>query len=163
MREQYMRSGEGFLLVFSVTERSSFEEIYKFHRQILRVKDRDEFPMLMVGNKVNPVAVFFSRCFTKPARRWISSTKGWFGKRRPNSWPDNWKFRILNAVPKWGWMWIMPFTNWSASFGNSSYRKDRLWRRTISKETRKNAACCEPHNGRLFLCTHHMLRFYYDN
>lgn len=52
MREQYMRSGEGFLLVFSVTERSSFEEIYKFHRQILRVKDRDEFPMLMVGNKV---------------------------------------------------------------------------------------------------------------
>lgn len=53
MREQYMRSGEGFLLVFSVTERSSFDEIYKFHRQILRVKDRDEFPMLMVGNKVS--------------------------------------------------------------------------------------------------------------
>lgn len=53
MREQYMRSGEGFLLVFSVTERSSFDEIFKFHRQILRVKDRDEFPMLMVGNKVS--------------------------------------------------------------------------------------------------------------
>lgn len=52
MREQYMRSGEGFLLVFSVTERSSFDEIFKFHKQILRVKDRDEFPMLMVGNKV---------------------------------------------------------------------------------------------------------------
>lgn len=51
MREQYMRSGEGFLLVFSVTDRSSFEEIYKFHKQILRVKDRDEFPMLLVGNK----------------------------------------------------------------------------------------------------------------
>lgn len=51
MREQYMRSGEGFLLVFSVTERSSFEEITKFHRQILRVKDRDEFPMLIVANK----------------------------------------------------------------------------------------------------------------
>lgn len=51
MREQYMRSGEGFLLVFSVTDHSSFEEIFKFHRQILRVKDRDEFPMLMVGNK----------------------------------------------------------------------------------------------------------------
>ncbi|XP_017776547.1 PREDICTED: ras-like protein 2 [Nicrophorus vespilloides] len=53
MREQYMRSGEGFLLVFSVTERPSFEEMTKFHRQILRVKDRDEFPMLMVGNKVD--------------------------------------------------------------------------------------------------------------
>uniref|UniRef100_A0A0A9YQ74 Ras-like protein 2 n=1 Tax=Lygus hesperus TaxID=30085 RepID=A0A0A9YQ74_LYGHE len=53
MREQYMRSGEGFLLVFAITDRASFDEIYKFHRQILRVKDRDEFPMLMVGNKAD--------------------------------------------------------------------------------------------------------------
>ncbi|XP_025989619.2 ras-like protein 2 [Solenopsis invicta] len=53
MREQYMRSGEGFLLVFAVTDHSSFDEMSKFHRQILRVKDRDEFPMLMVGNKAD--------------------------------------------------------------------------------------------------------------
>ncbi|KAI5645879.1 ras family domain-containing protein [Phthorimaea operculella] len=53
MREQYMRSGEGFLLVFAVTDFNSFEEIYKFHKQILRVKDRDEFPMLLVGNKAD--------------------------------------------------------------------------------------------------------------
>jgi len=53
MREQYMRSGEGFLLVFSLTDRASFEEIYKFHKQVLRVKDRDEFPMLIVGNKAD--------------------------------------------------------------------------------------------------------------
>lgn len=53
MREQYMRSGEGFLLVFAVTDHSSFDEISKFHRQILRVKDRDEFPMLIVGNKAD--------------------------------------------------------------------------------------------------------------
>ena len=26
--------GEGFLLVFSLTDRSSFEEIYKFHKQV---------------------------------------------------------------------------------------------------------------------------------
>lgn len=51
MREQYMRSGEGFLLVFSVTDKSSYDEIYKFHKQILRVKDREEFPMILVGNK----------------------------------------------------------------------------------------------------------------
>ena len=51
MREQYMRSGEGFLLVFSLTDRASFGEIYKFHKQILRVKDRDEFPIILVGNK----------------------------------------------------------------------------------------------------------------
>lgn len=53
MREQYMRSGEGFLLVFAVTDHPSFDEISKFHRQILRVKDRDEFPMLIVGNKAD--------------------------------------------------------------------------------------------------------------
>ena len=29
----------------------SFDEIFKFHKQILRVKDRDEFPMVVVGNK----------------------------------------------------------------------------------------------------------------
>lgn len=51
MREQYMRSGEGFLLVFSLNDHSSFDEIPKFQKQILRVKDRDDFPMLMVGNK----------------------------------------------------------------------------------------------------------------
>ncbi|XP_076467332.1 ras-related protein R-Ras2-like [Babylonia areolata] len=56
MREQYMRSGEGFLLVYSVTDRSSYEEIFKFHKQILRVKDRDEFPMLLVANKSDLVS-----------------------------------------------------------------------------------------------------------
>ena len=34
MREQYMRSGEGFLLVFSLADRTSYEEIYKFHKQV---------------------------------------------------------------------------------------------------------------------------------
>lgn len=51
MREQYMRTGEGFLLVYSVASRMSFEEISSFHQQILRVKDEDEFPMVVVGNK----------------------------------------------------------------------------------------------------------------
>lgn len=51
MREQYMRSGEGFLLVFSLSDRRSFEEAARFHKDILRVKDRDEFPVMLVGNK----------------------------------------------------------------------------------------------------------------
>merc|ERR1719354_869267 len=51
MREQYMRSGEGFLLVFSVADKLSFNEINNFQRQILRVKDREEYPMVLVGNK----------------------------------------------------------------------------------------------------------------
>ena len=51
MREQYMRTGEGFLLVYSITSRNSFEEISTFHQQILRVKDRDSFPVIVVANK----------------------------------------------------------------------------------------------------------------
>lgn len=51
MREQYMRTGEGFLLVYSITSRNSFEEISTFHQQILRVKDQDTFPVIVVANK----------------------------------------------------------------------------------------------------------------
>ncbi len=51
MREQYMRTGEGFLLVYSITSRNSFEEISTFYQQILRVKDRDTFPVVVLANK----------------------------------------------------------------------------------------------------------------
>lgn len=51
MREQYMRTGEGFLLVYSITSRQSFEEIQTFQQLILRVKDKDYLPIIVVGNK----------------------------------------------------------------------------------------------------------------
>lgn len=51
MREQYMRNGEGFLLMYSITSRMSFEEIEGFHQQICRVKDKDHFPMVLIANK----------------------------------------------------------------------------------------------------------------
>lgn len=52
MREQYMRTGERFLLglfrqIEAVLKKSMFQ------RQILRVKDRDEFPMILIGNKAH--------------------------------------------------------------------------------------------------------------
>ena len=46
-----MRTGEGFLLVYSINSRESFEEILTFREQILRVKDKDYFPIIIVGNK----------------------------------------------------------------------------------------------------------------
>ncbi|CAH0715200.1 unnamed protein product, partial [Brenthis ino] len=55
MREQYMRKGDGFLLVYSVTDKQSFENIRHFHTQILRVKDRETYPMLVAANKVDLV------------------------------------------------------------------------------------------------------------
>ncbi|RZF40701.1 hypothetical protein LSTR_LSTR007992 [Laodelphax striatellus] len=55
MREQYMRNGDGYMLVYSVTDKQSFDNIKHFHTQILQVKDRDIFPMLLVANKVDLV------------------------------------------------------------------------------------------------------------
>jgi len=40
MREQYMRTGDGYLLVYSVIDRRSFENVKNFYTQVLRVKDR---------------------------------------------------------------------------------------------------------------------------
>ena len=51
MRDQYMRTGQGFLLVYAITSRGSFDEIVAFKEQILRVKDKDKVPMILVGNK----------------------------------------------------------------------------------------------------------------
>jgi hypothetical protein len=51
MREQYMRTGEGFLLVYSITSRNSFEEISTFYQQILRVRDKDSFSVVVVASK----------------------------------------------------------------------------------------------------------------
>lgn len=57
MREQYMRKGDGFLIVYSVTDVASFESVANFVTQILRVKDRDTCPMLLVANKVDLVSL----------------------------------------------------------------------------------------------------------
>ncbi|KAL6932059.1 hypothetical protein ACO0OL_003533 [Hanseniaspora opuntiae] len=53
MREQYMRTGEGFLLVYSVNSKNSFEELMVYYQQILRVKDSDYVPVFLVGNKAD--------------------------------------------------------------------------------------------------------------
>jgi small GTP-binding protein len=52
LRHQYMRNGDGFLLVYSVTDRSSFQEIIQLKDCIVRVKDDGEYiPMVIIANK----------------------------------------------------------------------------------------------------------------
>ena len=56
MRDQYMRTGEGFLLVFAVNNAKSFEDISAYREQIKRVKDADEVPMVckyLISQKSN--------------------------------------------------------------------------------------------------------------
>jgi GTPase KRas protein len=51
LRDRYMRNGEGFLLVFSIVSRPSFDELKSFKGQICRAKDADSVPMVLAGNK----------------------------------------------------------------------------------------------------------------
>ncbi|XP_065484690.1 ras-related protein Ral-A isoform X1 [Caloenas nicobarica] len=51
IRDNYFRSGEGFLCVFSITELESFAATADFREQILRVKEDENVPFLLVGNK----------------------------------------------------------------------------------------------------------------
>jgi GTPase KRas len=53
MREQYMLGGEGFMLVYAINSRNSFEDLKNFYEQILRVKDKETFPMVVAGNKAD--------------------------------------------------------------------------------------------------------------
>jgi small GTP-binding protein len=51
MRDSYMRTGQGFVLVYSITDPSSCEDCMTIHEQLLRSKDSDEVPLVLVGNK----------------------------------------------------------------------------------------------------------------
>jgi GTPase KRas len=59
LRDQWIRDGQGFVLVYSVCSRSSFTRIRKYHRQVSKVKESvlSEFfnlpyvPIILVGNE----------------------------------------------------------------------------------------------------------------
>jgi Ras-related protein Rap-1B len=50
-RELYMKTGQGFLLVFSITSQSSLNELSDLREQIIRIKDDENVPIVIVGNK----------------------------------------------------------------------------------------------------------------
>jgi len=51
MQDQWMRDGQGFLLVYSIVDRPSFAEVSSLKEKILRTKDMDKVPIVLVGNK----------------------------------------------------------------------------------------------------------------
>ncbi|CAG8686476.1 11690_t:CDS:2, partial [Ambispora gerdemannii] len=51
IRDNYYRSGEGFLCVFSISEHESFLHTQDFRDQISRVLDDESIPFILVGNK----------------------------------------------------------------------------------------------------------------
>ena len=51
IRETYMRQGNGFIVVFSLTDNASFEQIDNFIRDIRLTSGNDEIPIVACGNK----------------------------------------------------------------------------------------------------------------
>jgi len=51
MRDLYMKNGQGFVLVYSITAQSTFNDLIDLRDQIHRVKDTEDVPMILVGNK----------------------------------------------------------------------------------------------------------------
>jgi len=53
VRDQYMRSGDGFLCVYSITIEPSFDKVSDFYDHVRRVKDLDVVPFVVIGNKAD--------------------------------------------------------------------------------------------------------------
>lgn len=53
LRDQWIRNGDAFLILYSLTSRPSFDLVRGFHEQILRVKGKAaaNIPIYIIGNK----------------------------------------------------------------------------------------------------------------
>lgn len=56
LRDQWIRDGEGFVLVYSISSRSSFTRITRFHNQIQRVKESSASSPSYPGSPISSVA-----------------------------------------------------------------------------------------------------------
>ncbi|VDO03367.1 unnamed protein product [Rodentolepis nana] len=51
MRDLYMKNGQGFVLTYSITSLPSLYDLEDLREHIIRVKDTDNVPIVLVGNK----------------------------------------------------------------------------------------------------------------
>lgn len=51
MRDLYIKNGQGFLLVYSITNMQTLQDVAPLRDQIIRVKGTDKVPIILVGNK----------------------------------------------------------------------------------------------------------------
>eukprot|EP00008_Paramoeba_atlantica_P012531 CAMPEP_0201484482 /NCGR_PEP_ID=MMETSP0151_2-20130828/8668_1 /ASSEMBLY_ACC=CAM_ASM_000257 /TAXON_ID=200890 /ORGANISM="Paramoeba atlantica, Strain 621/1 / CCAP 1560/9" /LENGTH=193 /DNA_ID=CAMNT_0047868173 /DNA_START=14 /DNA_END=595 /DNA_ORIENTATION=+ len=74
MRDLYMKGGDGFVLVYSITSSNSLSEVSDIHDQIVRVKDDDSanIPCVLVGNKCDLIDQR-----SVPTDQGLEVSKGW--------------------------------------------------------------------------------------
>lgn len=65
LRDQWIRDGEGFILVYSITSRNSFTRIQKFHNQVQRVKESGN-PSSPTGSSYLPAQMNASPAYAGP-------------------------------------------------------------------------------------------------
>ncbi|XP_033731014.1 circularly permutated Ras protein 1-like, partial [Pecten maximus] len=53
VRDQYTRTGDAFLLVYCITDRSSFEEAEAIYDMLLEIKGGNHVPAVLCGNKLD--------------------------------------------------------------------------------------------------------------
>ncbi|XP_071490582.1 circularly permutated Ras protein 1-like [Diadema antillarum] len=51
MRDQYMRSAQGLMIVYSITDKKTLDEAIKIYELGLRIRDVEHIPSALVGNK----------------------------------------------------------------------------------------------------------------
>jgi len=51
MRDLYIKNGQGFIIVYSLTSKQSFQDIKLIREQIMRVKGTDRVPIVLTANK----------------------------------------------------------------------------------------------------------------
>ncbi|XP_057350649.1 GTPase HRas-like isoform X2 [Manis pentadactyla] len=51
MRDQFLCTAEGFLCMFAINNTKSFKDIHEYREQIKQLKDSDDVPIVLVGNK----------------------------------------------------------------------------------------------------------------
>jgi len=51
MRDLYIKNGQGFLLIYSLTNMQTLQDLAPLRDQIIRVKGTDRVPIILVGNK----------------------------------------------------------------------------------------------------------------
>ncbi|KAK9456625.1 ras family-domain-containing protein [Dipodascopsis uninucleata] len=57
LRDQWIREGEGFVLVYSITSMKSFKQIELLYSEIERQKPKNSVPIIVVGNKLDLISL----------------------------------------------------------------------------------------------------------
>jgi len=51
LQDQWIREGDGYLIVYSIISKQTFEDAGVLREKIIRIQDKETFPLVLCGNK----------------------------------------------------------------------------------------------------------------